>query len=438
MLPHQVFVDRSSLRITLLAAMALAFCVPARSQDVQTDAAKAAANSRTVARIFASWKAQQERTKSFHFVWDTSEVPRGKAVNDGLELAHSQYECWVDGDDRYRFEASTVRQPKANGSVRRKHDWTVFDGKIYSSLSWSEGSNLPARGKLWDFGRRRPGFLNDELRPLLLVFRAFDQRGRRRGDQYRLATKDAIVGGVRCIKLQNSGKPEDRVESLWADPQQGDALVFWEVRAPGAQFPPISLQYRRDQKNGSIPIEWRTGPPDGRLLDLISKVKTFAINERLPADVFKIRFPSSTAVAVDLEGRDQEQYLVKPDGSKEVVFNLDSIHSPRFRKVLEQYTEFTIEPEPLRDAISFLKARYGVPIVIDGPAFRDAKIDPSMEVSEDTPGIRFWEVLGRLSAQCPRPFGIVERDGKLVLTPLLPRKPTAPAKSQPVLTPSAR
>ena len=51
MLPHQVFVDRSSLRITLLAAMALAFCVPARSQDVQTDAAKAAANSRTVRRI---------------------------------------------------------------------------------------------------------------------------------------------------------------------------------------------------------------------------------------------------------------------------------------------------------------------------------------------------------------------------------------------------
>jgi len=153
----------------------------------------------------------------------------------------------------------------------------------------------------WSKARRGPARVRLRPAPLQAVQSADDQRNRR-PDQHRLTTEDAIVNGARFIKLQNFGKPENRVESLWADPRQGDALVFWEVQASGAQFPPISLQYRRDQENGLIPIEWRTGPPDGRSLDLISKVKRFAINENLPADTFQIRFPPGTAVAVDLEG----------------------------------------------------------------------------------------------------------------------------------------
>lgn len=434
MLPHQVFVDSSSLRITLLGAMALASCAPARGQDVQTNGSNAAAHSQTVSRIFASWRARQVRTKSFHFAWDTYTARHGEAVNnDESQTPPSHYECWVGRDDRYRFEASTVLPSKAKGSQRHNHEWITFDGKIYSVLRWTEGSTLPARGKLWSFLQKAPDFLNDKLRALQLVF-----RGDRRPEQYRLITEDAILNGVRCIKLQSSGKPGDSIESVWVDPRQDDALVLWEVLGPGPGWPAVSLQYRKDKENGWIPIQWRVDNPDGNSLDLVSKVQTFAINEALPADRFQIRFPPRTGLSVDFEGKSQEQYIVKPDGSKELAFNLQSIQSPRLRNVLEQRLNFPIDQIPLRQAINRFNAMYNVPIVIDARAFRDAKIDVSIEVSEEILGISLWEALGWLSAQCPRPFGIVERDGQLVLTHLLPRIPAAPAKSQPAPKPKPR
>jgi hypothetical protein len=402
MLVDHVVVERCVLRLTCVAATAVALCGRARCEDLQIDGGKGSGRSQMVARIFASWKARQDQTKSFHFVWETFVVQHGEAVGNG-QLPQSHCECWVDGDNRYRLEASTLGDAQAKSVVR--HEWTAFDRETYSSLSWTEGSRLPARGKHWNFGRKHPGFVNNELRPLTLVFRPLDPRNRR-PERYRLATEDAIVNGVRCIKLQSIARPGDLVESLWADPRQGDVLVFWEVRAGQAQFPPISLQYQADHEKRFIPIVWRTGSPDGRPLDLLSKVKTFSINEKLPADAFHIHFPLGTAVAVDLEGKDNEQYYVKPDGSKEIVFNLDSIHSPQLHKLLEQRTNFTFEPMSLRDAVRFLNSTTaaGNPIVIDERAFREAKIDPSIVVSEGAAGRRFWEVLGGLSAECPKPF----------------------------------
>jgi hypothetical protein len=145
-------------------------------------------------------------------------------------------------------------------------------------------------------------------------------------------------------------------------------------------------------------------------------VKSLEINKEWPAVTFQIHFPPGTAVAVD-DGPTQEEYIVKPDGTKRTIFNLNPI-SPRLRKILMQQTDFTVEPEPLRDAIQFVRQRFGIAIAMDEASFRAAKIDTSLEVQEDTAAIRLWELLAWFSAQCPRPFGIFEQNGSLLLKPL--------------------
>ncbi len=150
--------------------------------------------------------------------------------------------------------------------------------------------------------------------------------------------------------------------------------------------------------------------------DAISTVKSLEINKELPAETFQIHFPPGTAVAVD-DGPTQEEYIVKPDGTNRTIFNLNPI-SPRLRKILMQQTDFTVEPEPLRDAIQFVRQRYAIAIAMDEASFRAAKIDTSLEVQEDTAAIRLWELLAWFSAQCPRPFGIFEQNGSLLLKPL--------------------
>ena len=177
---------------------------------------------------------------------------------------------------------------------------------------------------------------------------------------------------------------------------------------------PLSLRYLVDKANGLTVAGWTMSQEDGS--DAISTVKSLEINKEFPAETFQIPFPPGTAVAVD-DGPTQEAYVVKPDGTKRTIFNLNSV-PPRLRKILMQTTDFTVEPEPLRDAIQFVRQRYGIAIAMDEASFRAAKIDTSLEVQEDTAGIRLWEVLTWFSAQCPRPFGLFEQNGGLLLKPL--------------------
>jgi hypothetical protein len=314
---------------------------------------------------------------------------------------------------------TTERFAGAKGTPERKHESMAYDGRVYSSLSWGERSTLPRRGKIFDFGQRRrvgflnPGFLNLEMTPLAWAFRpslwaSLDP------EQFRLVTEDAIVNGLRYTKLLRSDKNGRRHGSFWFDPRQGDALVFWDTDPSRAAKLPASLQYQFDRANGPTLAGWTEPWYDGS--DAIAKVKTFEINKEWPAEAFQIQFPPGTAVAVD-DGPTQEAYVVKPDGTKRTIFNLNSI-SPRLRPKLSQRTNFTVEPQPLRDVINFVHQGCQIAIAMDAASFRAAKIDPSQEVEDDTPGTRLWELLTWLSAQCPRPFGIFHQNGSLLLKPL--------------------
>jgi hypothetical protein len=382
----------------------------AQAPEKPDDVAKAKAGPASIERIVRAWKAREDGAKTLHCVWDAREVRHGAAAKEQV-LGISHNECWLGPGGQYRFQMTTEPSAGRNGAQNRKHETTAYDGRAYYTVNSTENSTLPRRGKIQDFGGRNIGFLNREMTPLAVAYRPSVLMGMA-PERFTLVTDDAIVNGLRYTKLGTVGGKSWFKGSLWFDPRQADALVFWEWgQSGGAQLPP-SLQYRVDKTNGPTLAGWNMPQYDGT--DSIAKVKTCEINNEPPTDTFRIRFPVGTSVAVDLHGSTQEAYIVQSDGTKRTTFDLNSI-SPRRRGTLLQTTDFTVEPEPLRDAIDFIRQRYQIKIALDATSFRAAKIDPALEVREDSPGIRLWEVLAWFSAQCPQPFGILEHDGGLLL-----------------------
>jgi hypothetical protein len=398
-------------RWAAVIALTLALCSRAVPDDKSPEASQSPAASQTVDRIVRGWKEREDRTKSLHCVWN-SEQSRTAKPGGRVRLAATKNDVWLGRDAQYRFETTTERTDRATRRTETTHQWTVFDGRAYSTLKWAERSTLPRRGRVFDFGRKSLGYLDQELTPLAWVYRP-SLRADLKPDQFTLVTEDALLEGLRCAKLRH--RQGQTLSSFWFDPRRGDALVFWQWEVAGSVWSTLSLRYQSGNANGPTrtPTGWTIHNRDGS--DDVSQVKTLEINNDLPADAFQIKFPPGTAVAVDLRGSTQEAYVVQPDGTKRPLFNLNTISSPQLRAALLQQTDFTIEPEPLRDAIDFLHNRYAIAIEMDAASFRKGKIDPSLEVQEDTAAIRFWAVLSRLSAQCPRPFGIFERKGGLVL-----------------------
>ena len=323
------------LRWAVLIAVCLAVSSRGRSQEKpddrvkSTEAAKSAGAAESpaaaplVARILTSWKAREDRTKTLHCLWDTTEVRNGKPVERGA-LVTAQGECWIGRDNHCRFQMTTERAgPK--GIKERSHHATAYDGRVNFILDGKEPSKLPRRGKIWEF-KGRIDFFSREMRPLDWVYRP-SATVNLNPEQFRLVTQDAIVNGLRYTKLRGSNKFGRPAGSFWFNPRQDDALVYWELNGSGTNKLPMSLRYAADKAKRPTLAGWTVLQDDGS--DAIAKLKTLEINKVLPADTFQIPFPAGTAVAVD-DGPTQEASIVKPDGTKRTIFKLNSI-PPRLR-----------------------------------------------------------------------------------------------------------
>jgi len=86
----------------------------------------------------------------------------------------------------------------------------------------------------------------------------------------------------------------------------------------------------------------------------------------------------------------------------------------RIAEALSQPVDFNIEPEPLQDALEFIAARYGIPIIIDRKALKDADFDPKKEtVGLSVPGIPLRDLLELLLNQASPALGYEFRRGVL-------------------------
>lgn len=73
--------------------------------------------------------------------------------------------------------------------------------------------------------------------------------------------------------------------------------------------------------------------------------------------------------------------------------------------------DFTIEPQPLRDALDFVAARYQINIVID------PSVTSTIKVKIAAPGIRLRSLLSILLEQFPNPVGFKIEDDALKIYP---------------------
>jgi hypothetical protein len=88
----------------------------------------------------------------------------------------------------------------------------------------------------------------------------------------------------------------------------------------------------------------------------------------------------------------------------------------KIREVLAQTIDFTIEPQPLKDAIGFIATRYQIPILIDEKALDDANVDTKSEVKINAPNIRLHYALDLLLSELSSPLSYEIRNGVLMIS----------------------
>jgi hypothetical protein len=86
---------------------------------------------------------------------------------------------------------------------------------------------------------------------------------------------------------------------------------------------------------------------------------------------------------------------------------------PRIEEALDQTTDFTIDPQPLKDAVDFIAQRFQIPILLDRKALEDASVDTSTEVRLPYAGLKLRQMLTLLLDQMGQPMGFDIRDGVL-------------------------
>ena len=77
---------------------------------------------------------------------------------------------------------------------------------------------------------------------------------------------------------------------------------------------------------------------------------------------------------------------VVPRVTAENPLSSDVGNNPRIEGALDAAADFTIDPQPLKDAIDFIAQRYHIPIILDNKALEDASIDTTTEVKMPVAG----------------------------------------------------
>ncbi len=469
---------------------------PVSSAENEIAGLKTAAQSPTLKRILANWKARQDRTKSLHLAWDSqiappkgetlegqqltrvlralsaarvqvrdlssavelhSPLPDGKQpdqelakARERLKEAQSQYELakknlarpkvhppfrvlhnelWFDGDQRIRIEQSFTR-----GRGYRY----LRDGMTKSTWVWSSESGDPPKATIWSDEIRPdfeafgfdidsilqglvPGVTTPRMRTPWMIFRPFDLEGWR-PEAFRLIAEDAVVDNVHYVKIARIAANPNSSETYYVDPARDDVIVFGEEffafavryqRPVNPQLFAFEIEYQHDRDWSWVPVRWKLKSPRYRYDASEVSVNTvtgLTINETLPAETFALNFAPRTVV---FDRRTREQSVIADDGSRTSVLRFDSDKSLRIQELLDSRTDFTIEPEPLRDALDFIATRYEFPILIDEKAIEQKKIATTVEVRCDESGIKLRELLRKLLRQVDKSVNFKIENGVL-------------------------
>jgi hypothetical protein len=337
-----------SVRLLRSALIGALFLVATAASDFATLAKAAnsptAHESAVLDRIFANWKARQDRVRSFHFVYDCRTTYRKGSPNPRLRLMtpldHDEVfeqvgaQVWMDGDERLSWvEPSQFKVPDANrmdvsrvvfrNVIVGNSGWWQISGPLFepsNSATRAQALYYPASG----FGRLMPV---TPLHALLLNFRP--QRPAVvtwAKDQCRLVSEQATVDNGQYVEfqrvIQRGARPFEprREEKCWVSPGRGDVVVHWTTEMPGEKFGVApapnfvgAIKYKKDKTYGWITSEW-TYDVVGRSISEF-KVTSYSINEQIDPAVFSQDVPPGTPVE-DNRTNPSRFYVIQRDGSQ--------------------------------------------------------------------------------------------------------------------------
>jgi hypothetical protein len=301
-----------------------------------------------LSRIFAAWRARQDRVKSFHCSWDSRvALPKGYAFPiymdppvvgglhderaeigaESVEFTIPSSQLWVEGNDRIRDEYVEL-------SFKGPRDWPqtarirkLVDGMRVSRLEIPAAAGKSPQLVAWDqlslknqaafqlAGLRRLDPQTFDFEPLCFAFRALAPALGWSPENCRIVGENVLVDGVRCVQIQMDTM--DHSEMCSVDTNRDDVVVRWEIRRARSTPVSVAIEYRRDKDHGWIPSRWKRQLP-GRNPNtngsIESTITQCTINEKIPGDTFALSSPLDTRVCdVSAEG------LISPDAGQSAV-----------------------------------------------------------------------------------------------------------------------
>ena len=391
-------------RLSIVAACCLLGLLIAASWDqawgFEGDSNAPAANEAAVRRrILAHWRARQEQSKTFHFAWKSQSVfPK----NWNSPVREGQIELWMDGETRFRLEASSVAKGRPNSKQASQN---TFDGSTSRQLSLDRQSAVVRSD---DDGTPLNGIA---VFPLLLALRPLSRGGVARASQpLRVLTDNAIIDNQHYLKVER--QESSFIDTLWLDPARDDVIVRWEHVRRGNVEASVSIEYQRDKTHGWVPACFSQANEHGVTTE--NTVTSFTFNARFPDETFTLTFPPGTTV---VDWTQLEKYVVAQDGSRTDLRKYDSTGTLKIREALEQVVEFSIDEQPLRDALDFIAQRYQIKVVLDAQAIRQGLIDPSIAVKMPYSGIKLKSLMNILLEQSRKPLTYHVGQGVLTVVP---------------------
>ena len=273
--------------------------------------------------ILDTWRQRQKSVESFDFIWQgveyrskeyaamDDELPAGDAARrkpaDRTFDVRMRYA--LDRRGRARFEYQGEEWSPEKGVYVAKETTELFDG-ITNTVFFAKGlrdfpglhvSKARAARVARDV-RRLP--LNLAFRPLHPEIGFFDPQ------QLQVTGRERTGEGAEFVVLQ------DAFGRIYVDPARDYVPVRYERFSRSHITQQLTIEYRRDEQFGSVPLSWSNTSltSDDRVLTSVSaEVVQYSINEPIPESEFTINPPVGTWVRNYITN---ERYILREGGQK--------------------------------------------------------------------------------------------------------------------------
>jgi thiol-disulfide isomerase/thioredoxin len=336
---------------TLAAAILLMIGLCGSLAAQETQESHSSAGSPTLARVFAAWKAREERIKSFYFVWNLRVVlPKGYqfpfarglagvrkgdvALDRDVEFTVPQSEWSGEGLHRLRSDFSEFVFSAADGWKETGRFRITRLGSLNSRLHVPTRSGEAPTIAIWrKVAIKRPSgwsssgdfLLHDldiDLAPLRLAVRPLSPASDWSAETSRVVSEDALIGNVHCIKLQMD--KVDHSEQCWVDLRRDFSVVRWERRQSGGAPLNVAIDPQQAPDHEWLPARWSwqlSGNSAGRPAFFEATVSRRIVNKELQNKTFAADYPPGTHVydaSIDLPilDSDDQSGTLSPDEAR--------------------------------------------------------------------------------------------------------------------------